>query len=296
MITIRDIYAFLELVEQCNFNTAAEKLFLTQSGLSRKIKHIEDQVNQRLFERTTRFVRPTREGLLLAKHWSAAVAMYQDGLSAIAAKDDQLYGSLQIGVSGTSRYGEWQGVGEEFVNRYPKVNIRIESITTQDVIFHVKNGDLEAGFCGGGFVDPDSLGVIRIEQIPYRALLPSAHPLAKHKTIKLSDLKGMPLVLMNGATWPIVRGPLDLILKREGLLGQVVKEPHFADIQIRTIVNGEGIGIHPNAKTQLFPIGVTQVDISDLGLVLDNNFIWKKSTTSPIVRALVNLVKARHPG
>ena len=293
MISIRDIYAFLELVEQCNFNAAADKLFLTQSGLSRKINHIEEQLNQRLFDRTTRFVRPTREGLLLASHWRDAVAMYQAGLTAITAQDDQLIGSLLIGVSGTARFGEWQALSEEFINRFPKVSVRLESIPSQDVIFHVNKGDLEAGFCGGP-VQEDGLDKLRIEQIPYRALVPTGHPLALRGPIQLADLHGEPLVLMNGKTWPRVRDPLNPVLAQAGLLGQVSHEPHFSNIQLRVIVEGHAIGIHPSAQNQLLPAGITQLDIADLNLVLDNYFIWKRTTTSPIVRALVNQVKARY--
>jgi len=292
MITVRDIYAFLELIEQRNFNLAAEKLLLTQSGLSRKITHIEDHVQHRLFERTTRSVRPTREGLLLAKHWSEAVEHYQAGLTAIAAGDNELVGSLTIGVSGTSRYGAWQALGESFINRFPKVVVRLESIPSQDVIFHVENGDLEAGFCAGT-VESSAVDAIKLEEIPYRALVPAAHPLAQRDQLCLADLKGLPLVLMNGKTWPKVRASLDAVLARENLLAQVAQEPHFVEMQIREVVENQLIGIHPSGSNQMLPAGVRQLEISDLGLVLCNYFIWRKTTTSPAVRALVNLVKMR---
>ncbi|GAB7545248.1 LysR family transcriptional regulator [Cupriavidus sp. 8B] len=143
----------------------------------RKIRAIEERVNQRLFERTTRFVRPTRAAMVLARHWREALVSYQAGLAEIGATDADLAGSLLIGVSATSRFGEWQKFSDLFFQTFPSVNGRIESMPSQDVVFYVRNGDLDVGFCGGPIAD-DSLGVIQVEQIRYRALLPDDHPLA----------------------------------------------------------------------------------------------------------------------
>lgn len=290
MINIRDIYAFLELVEQCNFNAAAESLHLTQSGLSRKIARIEAQVTQRLFDRTTRFVKPTPACLLLARHWREALHGYQAGLDAIQGSDDELAGSLVVGVSATSRHGVWQGLGERFAQRYPKVSVRIETIPSQDVIHHVKNGDLDAGFCGGPVDDP-SLGVIRIETVRYQALVPAAHRFARRKGLKLADLQEEPLVLVNRRTWPRVRAPIDAILEPLGLLDHVVFEPHLSEVLLRHVVQDGLLAIHPVGACQLLPSGMKTMEIRDLALSLDNSFIWRRSTTSPIVRTLVNAVK-----
>lgn len=290
MINIRDIHAFLELVEQCNFNAAAESLHLTQSGLSRKIARIEAQVTQRLFDRTTRFVKPTPACLLLARHWGEALQGYQAGIHAIRGSDNELAGSLAVGVSATSRHGVWQGLGERFAQRYPKVSIRIEAIPSQDVIHHVKNGDLEAGFCGGP-VDDISLGVIRIETVRYQALVPAAHRFARRKVLKLADLQAEPLVLVNRRTWPRVRAPIDAILAPLGLLDRVVVEPHFSEVLLRHVVQDGLVGVHPVGACQLLPSGMKAMEIRDLTLSLDNSFIWRRSTTSPIVRTLLNVVE-----
>lgn len=289
MININHIYAFLELVEQRNFNAAAEKLHLTQSGLSRKISAIEERVNQRLFERTTRFVRPTRAAMVLARHWREALASYQAGLAEIGATDADLAGSLLIGVSATSRFGEWQKFSDLFFQTFPSVNGRIESMPSQDVVFYVRNGDLDVGFCGGPIAD-DSLGIIQIEQIRYRALLPDAHPLAQCASLSMADLKGEALSLVSAKSWPRVRDSLDALLAQRELLGAVAYESNFIDLVLRDIIDNGHLGIHPLAENYLLPRGVTLREIDDLALCLDNMFVWRKSTTSPLVRSMVSML------
>ena len=52
------------------------------------------------------------------------------------------------------------------------------------------------------------------------------------------------------------------------------------------------LAIHPVGASQLLPSGMKAMAIRDLALSLDNSFIWRRSTTSPIVRTLVNAVKS----
>ncbi len=293
MININHIYAFLELVEQCNFNAAAKKLHLTQSGLSRKISAIEERLDQRLFERSTRSVRPTLAALTLARHWRKAISHYQAGLAEINSADYDLAGPLLIGVSATSRHGEWQQLSDLFTKTFPKINARIESMPSQDVMFYVRNGDLDVGFCGAGQSAEDSLGTVSIEQIPYRAVLPDTHPLASRPSLTLTDLHGEALSLVSAETWPRVRKSLDAVLRREGMYDSIAYETNFMDLVLKNILDNKRIGIHPLAKNFLLPKGLTLCDIDDLDLTLENVFVWRKSTTSPIIRSMINLVR-RH--
>lgn len=293
MINISHIHAFLELVEQLNFNAAAERLHLTQSGLSRKINVIEERIGQRLFERTTRFVRPTSAALTLAAHWREALSHYEAGLVEINAPERDLSGSLLIGVSATSRYGVWQNLSDMFVKAFPSVRARVESMPSQDVAFHVRNGDLDVGFCGGPVSD-SGLGVIQVEQIHYRALVPDNHPLASRQSLQLEDLREASLSLVSASIWPRVRENLDAVLAQHGLLETIAHETSFIDLLLKDIIDNSRIGIHPLAENYLVPKGVTSVEIDDLELVLENLFLWRKSTTSPVTRSMVNIVQRRH--
>jgi hypothetical protein len=58
---------------------------------------------------------------------------------------------------------------------------------------------------------------------------------------------------------------------------------------LRAVIEQGLIAIQPFPVRYLLPHGVRSVAISDLHLQLDNYFIWKKSPTSPIVRALVGV-------
>jgi DNA-binding transcriptional LysR family regulator len=61
-ITSRQLKAFLLTARHQSFSRAAERLFITQSGMSVLVRELEDQLGFRLFDRTTRRVTLTEHG------------------------------------------------------------------------------------------------------------------------------------------------------------------------------------------------------------------------------------------
>ncbi|MGT2455322.1 hypothetical protein ACU4GI_19545 [Cupriavidus basilensis] len=95
---------------------------------------------------------------------------------------------------------------------------------------------------------------------------------------------------MNAKTWPRVRENLDALLAQRGLLDAVAYESNFIDLVLRDIIDKRHIGIHPLAGNYLLPRGVKLREIDDLTLCLENMFVWRKSTTSPLVRSMVSML------
>lgn len=66
MIEVRELRAFVAIVDLGSFTAAADALGVPRSTLSTSIKALESRLKVRLLHRTTRVVAPTEEGLVLA--------------------------------------------------------------------------------------------------------------------------------------------------------------------------------------------------------------------------------------
>ncbi len=82
-IKLRHLQAFLEVARQRSFGRAAEKLAITQPGISKTIRELEEALEASLFERTPKGVALTQAGLTLLRHAGPAIRALEEGVAAI---------------------------------------------------------------------------------------------------------------------------------------------------------------------------------------------------------------------
>ena len=100
---LRHLRYFMTVAQEQSFTKAAEKLYTAQPSLSQQIKDLEHEVGVALFDRTTRKVILTDEGLAFQKY---AELTLENAKQAIAAarqvaqqKNNQIQYNIKMGIS-----------------------------------------------------------------------------------------------------------------------------------------------------------------------------------------------------
>ena len=137
---------FLEVAKQGNISAAAQNLFISQSAVSQSVKQLEEQLQVRLFSRSTRGVSLTSEGKLLLEYVSHALGLLQSGEEKIAASRQLLTGALIIGASDTVTKTYLLSRLEAFHKDYPDIRIRILNGTTSMVLDYLHAGQVDIAF------------------------------------------------------------------------------------------------------------------------------------------------------
>ena len=137
---------FLEVAKQGNISAAAQNLFISQSAVSQSVKQLEEQLQVRLFSRSTRGVSLTSEGKLLLEYVSHALGLLQSGEEKIAASRQLLTGELIIGASDTVTKTYLLSRLEAFYKDYPDIRIRILNGTTSMVLDYLHAGQVDIAF------------------------------------------------------------------------------------------------------------------------------------------------------
>jgi DNA-binding transcriptional LysR family regulator len=101
---------FLEVAETGNFNRAAERLNVTQSTVSARIRALEESLGQRLFERDKAGARPTEAGRRFRRHAEALMRTWQQ-----ARQDIALPSGFRGIVSLGAEPNLWHGLGENML-------------------------------------------------------------------------------------------------------------------------------------------------------------------------------------
>ena len=129
-----------------NISAAAQNLYISQSAVSQSIKQLEEQLQVRLFSRSTRGVVLTSEGKMLLDYVSHGLGLIQCGEEKLAQSRQLLTGELIIGASDTVTKTYLVSRLEAFHQNYPAIQIRILNGTSQMVLDYLHAGQVDIAF------------------------------------------------------------------------------------------------------------------------------------------------------
>src|SRR5215468_11161808 len=129
-IEIRHLRYFLAVAETLHFSKAAERLGIAQPPLSQQIRRLEQMIGHRLFDRTTRGVKLTLAGQLLADRARSTIEKVHDDPEQVRRLGRGEEGTLTVGFSGSVMFTGLPAVIETFRRRYPKVELRLREMVT----------------------------------------------------------------------------------------------------------------------------------------------------------------------
>jgi len=82
-VDFKQLGAFQAVAEKGSFSEAAKSLFISQPAVSSRIQNLEDELNEKLFERNNRQIQLTMAGRVFARYVRSILSSYQEGIEMI---------------------------------------------------------------------------------------------------------------------------------------------------------------------------------------------------------------------
>lgn len=187
MITLTQLEYIVAVDTFRHFGRAAENCFITQPTLSMQIKKLEEDLEVIIFDRSKQPLIPTDVGRRIIDQARIALQESQKINSIIKEHKNLISGELKIGIIPTlAPYLLPLFIGN-YKRKYPNINIRVEELTTANIIDHLHRDLLDVGI----LVTPLKEDRINEKPIFYEGMLlylHDNHPLATMKNIKLKDI------------------------------------------------------------------------------------------------------------
>ena len=136
---------FYEVARCGNISRAAKELYISQPAISKAIGKLEESLGTRLFLRNSRGVQLTPEGNVLFQHVAAAFDSLSRGEKELKRIHDFHIGQLKIGISNTLCKYVLLPYLKSFVEKYPHVNITIESQSTAHTLEMLEARKIDIG-------------------------------------------------------------------------------------------------------------------------------------------------------
>jgi len=140
-IDLNDYFYFVHVVEKGGFSSAAEALAIPKSRLSRHVQQLEERLDTRLIQRTTRQFNMTEMGEVLYRHARNLIDEMEVAEAAITRKKNTLSGNVTISCS----IGEAQFALKELLARFLLENPQVtmsQQVTNQFVDLVAEGIDL----------------------------------------------------------------------------------------------------------------------------------------------------------
>lgn len=124
--------AFVTVAETASFSRAGERLFRSQSTISLQIRRLEDQIGQRLLDRTPRSVRLTPQGQHFLGFARRIVDLNDDAVARLA--EPELHGTVSIGTPEDFATSHLPDVLARFAQAYPAVALAVTCDLTLNLL------------------------------------------------------------------------------------------------------------------------------------------------------------------
>jgi LysR family hydrogen peroxide-inducible transcriptional activator len=154
-MNIQQFKYVLAVVEFKHFETAAESCFVTQSTLSTMINRFEDEIGIKIFNRKTKPVSITKEGVQIIQRLGI-IQKEIDALNNVVQElKGEIVGELQIGIIPTVAPSLLPLFLSDFANLFPKVKMVVQEMTTFDIQIALKSRALDVGILATPLFDPE---------------------------------------------------------------------------------------------------------------------------------------------
>jgi DNA-binding transcriptional LysR family regulator len=154
---LRHLQHFVAVAEDQHFTRAAERLMVSQSGLSASIRALERELRAPLFVRTTRRVTLTEAGRALLAEAERILAQVRAAHEAVAAVQGVVRGTLAVGTEQCIAGVNVAGMLAAFRRRHPDVEIRLRQSGSGVLAEEVSAGRLDLAFAYRTQADSDQL-------------------------------------------------------------------------------------------------------------------------------------------
>lgn len=281
---------FYAVANHNSFTRASEDLFLTQPGISKHIKHLEDYYGLRLFDRLGKKVVLTQAGDVLYESTQRILQLIDDAKEKIDDLKAMAGGKISVGASFTAGIHIIPEILGRFYRMYPEIEILLDISLSHYVAEKVIANELDIGFIGAPY-DDERLITKKLCEDRLVVIIPKDHQWNRRKSIKLAELADQPFILAKKGSG--TRAIIEKQLQNTGV--NLQKKIEFGNTEAvkKAVAAGIGVSIISefSIKNEVAVGQLKPISLSDNALFRTFYFTYHKDKyLTNITRALIKLL------
>lgn len=238
---LRQLEYFVAVAEEANFTRAAERVHISQSGVSAQIRKLERDLGATLIDRSGRTAGLTAAGEAALEHARAALSSVDAVRHAVDDVKGLLRGRLVVGmVSAGTVPGLFDALAA-FHRAHPGVEIALVEDNSDRLIERVRSGAMDLALVGAAGTSPPGLDALTIVSEPLVAAVAIGHPLARRRRVTLAAISAYPIVCLPEGTG--IRAVFDQACAAKGVEVDISLQASAPDAVAGLAIRGLGVAI-----------------------------------------------------
>lgn len=279
---LRHLRYFVAVAGELNFTRAAAKLRLAQPALSRQVQALEEELQTSLFERTRSGVRLTRAGRAFFPRARAILSAADDAANEARTASGVISGRVAIGYPTGLHLNYLAPVIAAFRRAHPRAELDFFHGLPPEQLKALREAEIDIGFVTFP-ARLDGFGHLVIWRVPFRVVLPVRHPLAKHRSFELRDLRNEDFVFCTRDSRPEFYDEFFRQCANAGFRPRIVKEVGgYPTTMLGLVSVGVGVAVLPQFKEAERIRGITWRPLVKPKVEVQFALVWRKDRVSRV--------------
>jgi DNA-binding transcriptional LysR family regulator len=288
-IELRNMRYFLAVAEELHFRKAAEKLFISQPGLSRQIKLLEEELGIILFERHNRKVVLTTVGEYLKTEFTQQLKVIESTLTNAKLIHDGKKGELKIGYVGSAMQDVIPNLLLKFEDKNPDILFDLKEIDNQKQIEDLVSLSLDIGFVRLERV-PLTLEIKSILEENFCLVLPKNHPIDKENFENIAQFKEESFILFDAKYSASYYEKVMQIFDDYNFTPIISHNTIHSSSIFKLVENNFGISIVPKSLAKKSGYRIKFIELDTIVQKTKLSIIWNKKNGNPLLKDFLKLL------
>lgn len=293
-VEFRQLRYVVAVAEELHFTRAAERLYVTQSALTRQIAQLESNLGVRLFERDTRHVELTAAGRVFVEEARRILESAHRAVALAQGSDRQDHGEIRISYSPLVDLQVAGDLRKALASSNPTLQPMFSGCSLEMQTAGILDGTCLAGLAVLPAMDSALSAQVLLTQ-RLMAVLPTGHKMARKRQLELRELASDAIVWVPHALHPSIHERFMEWCRTAGYHPTVAQEAAGLTERLQFVADGVGISfVGESVRRMSFP-GVAFRPITRPPSFVETGLVYRSDSKSVVLQQMLESAR-RHFG
>lgn len=286
---LRHLIYFQAVAEELNYRKAAGRLFISQPGLSRQIKQLEELLEVQLFERDKKHVDLTAAGAYLKGEVDFVINHLESTKNQLKLIESGKVGELRIGFLGSASNQVLPDLLTRLNSNQPLITTSLEELSNSVQVEMIQKDKLDLGFVRLASV-PEDLEMRPVLRDTFSLVVSKDHPIDLPDFKSVSQFRDESFILFSSDYSSHYYEQILGICRDSGFSPKIRHKSVHALTIFRLVENGLGVAIVPTSLKEGYDLNVRFMEIPGIPQFTELSVIWKPANRNPAMQRILGMI------